>query len=475
MELFSNEADLFHRLKNEGCDDLEKAIRTSEFVGKKYAEMCSEMECLSGRMTGMCHIVIGLKQEMKVQIEYTLGEIRELKKDHEQKIDDMRMRYEQRFSELQLENEHVHSINRQLIDNIDDRLQVMCKDRIVGDGSCLELAEGHSSGKVSLMKVDASSSSQLIETYREELVLKGSDEVTRIGNSELHFGELDLLCSSVVEMEEKENRIVRCEDHRGIREDCSLKEDQMDQNNSIQSSWDSEVIEHQFQSGLSLPRQLDLGTGHGVIQGDMDYKEFPDKVRFTELDVNLNEAESLCGASDEAIVLCSSVKVREDSGELRILHEGKYGIKEDHPSLDQMVQRADSSLIGDSEVFGLSFIRGSEAINLDCEGSIYVVEQLERSQRGINKSDRDQWVPNNDNRSKQCEEDDQSFTKLEGMLDRLLGGMTGKKEGRNSTHTSNTLANPDTGSHSSLHLSLYEGCCKIDREGYVAEESSNFY
>ena len=80
MELLSNEVGLFDQLKNEGCGDLEKVLC------KNYTELCSEMECLNKRMTGVCHIVLGYKGEMKVKIEYALIEIEELRRDHERKM-----------------------------------------------------------------------------------------------------------------------------------------------------------------------------------------------------------------------------------------------------------------------------------------------------------------------------------------------------------------------------------------------------
>ena len=82
--------------------------------------------------------------------------------------------------------------------------------------------------------------------------------------------------------------------------------------------------------------------------------------------------------------------------------------QQDHPRLDRMVQRVDSSLVRDSEVFGLSFIWDSEAVNCDYESSIYVVERPTQGRREVNKSDLDQWVPDNDYQSKSCEEGDQS-------------------------------------------------------------------
>ena len=74
MEFLNDVVGLLDQLKNEGCGDLEKV------PCKKYTELCSEMECLSGRMTCMCHIVLGYKREMNVNIEYALGEIRTIKR-----------------------------------------------------------------------------------------------------------------------------------------------------------------------------------------------------------------------------------------------------------------------------------------------------------------------------------------------------------------------------------------------------------
>ena len=114
MEFLNDEAGLLDQIKNEGCGDFEKVSC------EKYTELC--LECLSGRMTGMCHIVLGYKREMKVNIEYALGEIEKLKGVHERKMTDMQLEYRQRFSEMQLENVRLQSVNRQLLDNIDDLL-----------------------------------------------------------------------------------------------------------------------------------------------------------------------------------------------------------------------------------------------------------------------------------------------------------------------------------------------------------------
>ena len=74
MKFLNNEVGLLDQITNKGFGDLEKVLC------KKCTELCSEMECLSGRMTGMCHIVLGYKREMKVNIEYALGEIRTIKR-----------------------------------------------------------------------------------------------------------------------------------------------------------------------------------------------------------------------------------------------------------------------------------------------------------------------------------------------------------------------------------------------------------